>query len=101
MNKSKVKNGKQSASWLSKVFKRLFVCQQKKNKNKKGLKKFVSFKSIQLETPNQTENNNVSGIASQKFVDPTSMRDPELFKSKILKSRYYFVKFSSFLKSCF
>ena len=46
-----------SKSWLSKVFLRMFVCHQKKKK--KGLKRYVSFRSIQLKTPNQDENENV------------------------------------------
>ena len=55
------------------MFVRIFVCRQKKKK--KGLKRFVSFRSIQLKTPNIAEDD--TGIIS------TAVHDQEV----IIRSR--------------
>ena len=86
MNNSQVKNkkSKSSLSWIPKVFVRLFVCQQKK---KKGLKRFVSFRSIQLKTPIMAENDNETMIVCEKVKSSKLFNDSGAFQSEIIKSR--------------
>eukprot|EP00092_Neocalanus_flemingeri_P073723 GFUD01091038.1.p1 GENE.GFUD01091038.1~~GFUD01091038.1.p1 ORF type:complete len:179 (+),score=49.83 GFUD01091038.1:41-538(+) len=85
MTDSQVNNTKRSQSWLSKVFKRLFVCQQKKKK--KTLKRYVSFRSIQLKTPDHAENNNVTENVPDKVISSSPLYDPDMFQRDILQSR--------------
>ena len=79
MNNSVVKNKKRKSylSLIPKVFVRLFVCRQKKKK--KGLKRFVSFRSIQLKTQNIAEDD--TDIIS------TAVHDQEILQSDIIRSR--------------
>ena len=80
------KSDKTADSWLAKLFKMLFVCQQEKKK-KKSLTRFSSFKSIQLKTPQTVENNAVTRIVMQSGVNLTLSCDPEIFRENIIRSR--------------
>ena len=85
MKDNKHKKSKSSMSWISAVFVRIFVCQQKKKK--KGLKRFVSFRSIQLKTPIMAENDNETMIVCEKVNSSKLFNDSEVFQSEIVKSR--------------
>ena len=80
------KNDKTTDSWLATLLKGLFVCQQEKKK-KKGLKRFSSFKSIELKTPPTVTNNAETRIVMQSGVKLTHSCDPEIFRENIIRSR--------------
>ena len=67
------------------MFVRIFVCRQKKKK--KGLKRFVSFRSIQLKTPIMAENDNETMIVCEKVKSSKLFNDSGAFQSEIIKSR--------------
>ena len=81
-----MRSQKAKQSWLEKLFKRLFVCQQVRRK-KKGLRRFSSFKSIQLVTPPAVEDIQDTRIVMQSGVNFIPAFKPEIFREEIIRSR--------------
>ena len=84
MKRSNGKNCETQISWMSKLFKRLFVTKERTNKD---LERSFSFGSRQHRTKNNDKHNNLMDVNSEKSSSSKQIWDPKSVHTDIIRSR--------------